>query len=238
MQMVDSIGRAVRHPRESVGRWRLRSKGFGRAAVVGLMLAATIGTVAIVPSWQTDDRATGELLPKLTLTEQQRQILFDEANERYRLALEKRDSAPDEAASLFEQAARKYQMLVDAGTQNFFLYVNLGNAWLNAGKPGRAIANYRRAQRLRPLDAQVRNNLEWALRRAKPNDASEPHLGWSGSDAWNTLSRLPTRYWIVPLWSGWLGLWLAWIGRSWWPRFPSRLVVVPAVLLVLVVASL
>ena len=57
--------------------------------------------------------------------------------------------APDEALSAFRQAGDQFQRVVDAGIENGQLYYNLGNTHLRLGEIGRAIAAYRRAQRLK-----------------------------------------------------------------------------------------
>jgi tetratricopeptide (TPR) repeat protein len=65
-------------------------------------------------------------------------------------------------AGQFAEAAAAYQALVDAGVEDGTLYYNLGNAYFKAGDLGRAILNYRRAQRLLPRDADVATNLQLA----------------------------------------------------------------------------
>ncbi len=62
----------------------------------------------------------------------------------------------------FVEAAQVYQQLVDQGNRDDALYYNLGNAYYKQGDLGRAILNYRRAQREAPRDADVRANLELA----------------------------------------------------------------------------
>lgn len=69
---------------------------------------------------------------------------------------------PDHALEAFRQARDTFQAVVDGGTENGKLYYNLGNAHLRLAEIGKAIANYRRAQRLIPGDPQLRNNLAFA----------------------------------------------------------------------------
>ncbi len=71
----------------------------------------------------------------------------------------------------YNEAATRYQALVDAGVQDGRLYYNLGNAYFKAGDLGRAILNYRRAQRLLPRDGDVAANLK--LARAQTLDRIE-----------------------------------------------------------------
>ena len=76
-------------------------------------------------------------------------------------------SAPDESTAAFREARDKFQAAVDAGIENGQLYYNLGNTHLRLGEIGRAIANYRRAERLTPGDGRLKANLRFArsLRR-------------------------------------------------------------------------
>lgn len=71
----------------------------------------------------------------------------------------------------FSEAANRYQSLVDAGVQEGRLYYNLGDAYFKLNDLGRAILNFRRAQRLLPRDSDVAANLE--LARAQTIDRIE-----------------------------------------------------------------
>lgn len=77
------------------------------------------------------------------------------------------ESDPDRAAELLRGSAEGFEAVIDGGVVNGRLYYNLGNAYLQLGELGKAIANYRRAERLIPNDDQLRTNLEYArgLRR-------------------------------------------------------------------------
>jgi tetratricopeptide (TPR) repeat protein len=66
----------------------------------------------------------------------------------------------------FAEAAVRYQTLVDMGIQDGRLYYNLGDAYFKAGDLGRAILNFRRAQRLLPRDDDVATNLKLARAQA------------------------------------------------------------------------
>ena len=72
---------------------------------------------------------------------------------------------------VYEQAAEIYQNLVDAGVDDGAVYYNLGNANFKLGDLGKAILNYRRAQRLLPRDPDVEVNLQ--LARAQIRDRLE-----------------------------------------------------------------
>ena len=71
--------------------------------------------------------------------------------------------------SKFAEAAAKYKELAASDPLEAAAHFNLGNACFRLNGPGdlaRAIASYQRAFNLRPRDADVRHNLDFALRRA------------------------------------------------------------------------
>jgi hypothetical protein len=63
----------------------------------------------------------------------------------------------------FLRAAGLYQSILDRGIVSGVVLYNQGNAYMQAGQRGRAIAAYRQAQRYRPRDPYLRANLEFAL---------------------------------------------------------------------------
>lgn len=77
----------------------------------------------------------------------------------------------DPAASLrsFREAAAEWEHVRAAGAENGSLEFNLGNAYLEAGDLGRAIAAYRRAERFMPGDADLAHNL--AVARSRVTDS-------------------------------------------------------------------
>jgi tetratricopeptide (TPR) repeat protein len=97
-------------------------------------------------------------------------------------------------SGLYVEAAQVYQQLVDQGHRNGALYYNLGNAYYKQGDLGRAILNYRRAERLVPRDSDVRANLE--LARSQTVDlidrAESAFLiqGLVAAQAWLTLNEV------------------------------------------------
>ena len=110
---------------------------------------------------------------RLTLTYDQQQTLLREATEAYTQGQQLIGSDSAEAQDAFNLAAVKYQQLIASGIRNSKLYFNLGNAQLQAGHLGRAIANYYRARTLdRSLEA-ARTNLEFALSRAESKLSDE-----------------------------------------------------------------
>jgi hypothetical protein len=89
-------------------------------------------------------------------------MLFSQANEAFRQAnLERSDSA--KADRLYEEAILAYEKIIDAGqTRNAGLYYNLANTYFLKGDLGKAILNYRRAQKLDVADANIQKNLAFA----------------------------------------------------------------------------
>jgi len=74
-------------------------------------------------------------------------------------------------AGEFAGAIARYEKLVDAGVREGRLFYNLGGAYIKLGDLGRAVLNFRRAQRLLPRDGDVAANLR--LARAQTLDRIE-----------------------------------------------------------------
>ncbi len=70
----------------------------------------------------------------------------------------------------FAEAAAAYGKLIDGGQRTATLYFNLGNACYKAEQMGRAIAAYRRAERLSPRDATLRANLQFVRKKVNGDD--------------------------------------------------------------------
>ncbi len=93
---------------------------------------------------------------------------FAKANEAFRQANDLASSAgaDDEAKKLYVRAAMHYERIVAAGgIRNAKLYYNLGNAYLLKGDLGKAVVNYRRAEKLDSGDADIQKNLAFARSR-------------------------------------------------------------------------
>ncbi len=132
-----------------------------------------------------------------------------------------RDAAFAEAKLLYEQgayaqAAQAFERLWTNGVSTVALHFNLGNAWLKAGKPGRAIFHYRLARRLAPRDRDVRANLR--LARTLVAGSAPPRASW-----W----RRAFQFFTLDEWTwavtGALWLWMllraaGFLRPEWWPR--------------------
>jgi len=92
--------------------------------------------------------------------------LFTEASDLFRRANEAAAGNPAQADDLYSQAIMRYERIVrEGGVQNGKLYYNIGNAYFRKGDLGRAILNYRLAERLMPNDPNLKQNLAAARRR-------------------------------------------------------------------------
>ncbi len=110
---------------------------------------------------------------------QEPQAVFDEANAFFRQANQLQANDPEAARALYRRAALRYERLTaELGIRNAKLYYNLGNAYFQMDNIGRAILNYRRAQRLDPSDPNIDRNLAFARTRRydKFEDAQQTQI--------------------------------------------------------------
>lgn len=80
----------------------------------------------------------------------------------------------------FVRVARLYDQISETGFVSGAVLYNQGNAWMRAGKTGRAIASYRQAQRHRPRDPYLAANLKNALAACGSDTSSTPETGVAG----------------------------------------------------------
>lgn len=102
------------------------------------------------------------LLPASISAGQDQGELFREANTFFHQAGEADD--PDTARRLYEKALLRYEKLAHTIT-NGKLYYNIGNTYFMLDDIGRAIINYRRAERLIPGDENLGQNLAYVLEK-------------------------------------------------------------------------
>jgi tetratricopeptide (TPR) repeat protein len=118
-------------------------------------LVVLIGSLLFGPIAGAADRLSAEQIYSL----------FNQANEAFRRANSITEDS-DQAARLYETAILCYEKIVnDGGIKNSKLYYNLGNAYFLKEDVGRAILNYRRAERLDKSDANIQKNLSFARSR-------------------------------------------------------------------------
>lgn len=103
----------------------------------------------------------------------------DRPDELFARALRMRGVKPDEAEPLFVEAALRFESSKQL--------VNAGNSWFFAGETGRALANYRAAERRSPFDRQLRESIEFLrANRADSFPAPASRVG-KLAPAWNRL---------------------------------------------------
>ena len=91
--------------------------------------------------------------------------LFSQANEAFRQA--NAIAGEPQAEKLYEKAILIYEKIISEGRiRNAKLYYNLANAYLLKGDLGRAVLNYRRAEKIDGADENIRKNLAFARSRA------------------------------------------------------------------------
>ena len=106
-------------------------------------------------------RGTG----RCALQKEQVYSLFTQANQFFKEANTTAND-PDHAEKLYEKAILNYEKIISNGRiRNSKLYYNLGNAYFLKDDIGRAILNYRRAQRLDKADTNIQKNLAFARSR-------------------------------------------------------------------------
>ncbi len=141
----------------------------------------------------------------VSLSPQQRQTVLAEAAQLYSAAMTAGATDSADAKAGFDAAAAKYQLLVDSGVHNSLLYRNLGNAYLQSGQLGRAIAYYELAKQLAPQDPTIRNHLRLAnariqhtLKEPMAEEADVVERLWSSLRAGNeTILRWLGRAWLI-----------------------------------------
>ena len=89
--------------------------------------------------------------------------LLEQANEKFRQATRVAPEDPAAAKLLYRESIVRFEKIIGVGNvRNGKLFYNLANAYLLKGDVGRAILNYRRAERLTPEDRNLQDNLAFA----------------------------------------------------------------------------
>jgi len=95
------------------------------------------------------------------MSKDQAYALFGQANQSFREANSARN--PEQAEQLYEKAILVFERIInEGGFKNAKLYYNLANAYFLKGDIGKAILNYRRAEKLDNSDANIQKNLAFA----------------------------------------------------------------------------
>jgi hypothetical protein len=102
--------------------------------------------------------------------------LFHQAKDLFRQADLMLATNPQNAESLYRQAAMRYESIVSkGGVENGKLFYNIGNVYFRIKDIGRAILNYKRAMDYIPDDINLRQNLAYVrdFRRDKIEEKQE-----------------------------------------------------------------
>lgn len=133
-------------------------------------------------------------------------VVLREAEQAHDEGVRLRASDPAGSVEAFRRAVAAWERLRTAGAENGPLEFNLGNAYLESGDTGRAIAAYLRAERFIPGNADLERNLAHARSMAVSS------VGGGGS---TLLVDSVARWWhLVPRgarvaigWSCWWAFW-------------------------------
>lgn len=101
--------------------------------------------------------------------------LYREGEATFRQGTELIKTEPQKARDLFQKAVLSLERIHrETGIENGKLYYNIGNIHFRLGDRGRAILNYRRAERLMPNDMNLQQNLEYARSRSVDKIEAKP----------------------------------------------------------------
>lgn len=89
----------------------------------------------------------------------------------------------------FKEAASLYESMVKSGRRSPALYFNLGNSYFKDGQFGRALFNYRMAERMAPRDPDIQANLRFTRDRVPDSVSATPSL-WKRFVQYFTLSEV------------------------------------------------
>lgn len=119
-------------------------------------------------------------------------VLFAGADDDFREAISLYDQGK------FVESSTAFQSIIDKGYSSPQLYYNAGCAYYKAGRIGLAIANFRRAERLNPEDADIKANLEFVrLYTVDKIDEEGNSLQIQVGRVLNVLS--PNQYFLISL---------------------------------------
>ncbi len=147
-------------------------------------------------------------------------LAFTQANDAFSQANRISDD-PEQAQALYRQAIAGYEQVIEAGgIHNAELYYNLANSYLLAGNVGRAILNYRRAQRLDSSNPDIQKNLSYARsRRVDQFAVAAQTKVLERLCFWHYDFSMKTRFIIGGICFTMLCFWL--ILRLWFARWPA-----------------
>jgi hypothetical protein len=169
-------------------------------AAVTAALVVVIGALSAILAWMpsSQSRQTAGAASEAAV----------QAQAAYERGVELRRTDAAASAAAFRESAQRWSDARAAGAENGTLEFNLGNAAMEAGDVGRAIAAYLRAERFMPGDADLAHNLAHA--RASVTSSFDRSGGTVLVDSvagwWHLL---PRSFRTGAAWTAWIGFWLA-----------------------------
>ncbi|MFQ5411701.1 MAG: tetratricopeptide repeat protein [Phycisphaerae bacterium] len=127
---------------------------------MSLRISITIGLIFIL--WQPFAGGRAAATDAVRSETRTRRQILESALRRYDEAVAVRDQGSETVRRMFHQSLAGFESLIQEDVRNGYLYYNAANARMRLGEIGRAIADYRRALRLLPNNADVRRNLSFA----------------------------------------------------------------------------
>jgi tetratricopeptide (TPR) repeat protein len=129
--------------------------------------------------------------------------------------LEQANNAYESGA--YDVAITIYRSLLLDGIRDAVVYFNLGNAYYEAGQPGLALVNYRRAQRIEPRDTEINTNIARIRAERVDLQSGESNLIDRFASSTMSLATISELGWLVfSLWALWLVLLTVAIWRYEW----------------------
>lgn len=101
--------------------------------------------------------------------------LYHDGEASYRLAMECMKTDPAKAKELFRKSVLSFERINgEGGIESGKLFYDIGNIYFRLGDTGRAVLNYRRAEKLMPHDMNLEQNLEYARSRCADKIEAKP----------------------------------------------------------------
>lgn len=125
------------------------------------------------------------------------------------------------AEQKYEEAVAAYESVLESGFDNGYLHYNLGNACYRAGKIGKAVLHFLKAQKRLPREEKVEANLLFALQKTVDQTDWQFPNAWAALFFW--LEDVTLEEHIGTLIGVNLVLWLAWSVLILHPSYATRL---------------
>jgi tetratricopeptide (TPR) repeat protein len=149
--------------------------------------------------------------------------LYRDGESFFRQAIELLPTDPAKARNLLEKAVLSFESVHrEGGVENGRLFYNIGNIYFRLGDTGKAILNYRRAERFIPNDVNLQQNLNYARSRCLDKIDPKPQSQVLRTVFfWHYDLGAITRAWLLAVISGllWLSAGIYLLKRKSWLRY-------------------